>query len=118
MSHGNALLAQQGRLKIARLVVEDGWQVRRLAERLPCSPPTAAKWAGRHRQGHGLTNRSLRLHPSPGRIPDRVKWRIIGLRANHRWVRIALLTIRAFPVPRSGVCLAVTDDPGWIALTG
>lgn len=85
MSDANALLAPHGRLKIARLVVEEGWPTRRVAERFQCSPATVAKWAGRYRQGHGLTDCSSRPHYSPGRIPERVDRRIIGLRVNRRW---------------------------------
>lgn len=85
MSHANALLAPQGRLKIARLVVEDGWPIRRVAERFQCSPATVAKWVGRFREGHGFLDRSSRPHRSPGRIPERVERRIIGLRVNRRW---------------------------------
>lgn len=85
MSHANALLAPQGRVKIARLVVEEGWPIRRVAERFQCSPATVTKWAGRYREGHGLTDRSSRPHHSPGRIPARLERRIIGLRVNRRW---------------------------------
>ena len=76
MSHANALLAPQGRMKIARLVVDDGWPVRRVAERFQCSPATVSKWAGRYRQGESLTDRSSRPHHSPSRMSLRVERRI------------------------------------------
>lgn len=43
MTHANAPLTPTGRLRLARVVVEDGWSVRRAAERFQCSPATAAK---------------------------------------------------------------------------
>lgn len=85
MSHANALLAPQGRMKIARLVVDDGWPVRRVAERFQCSPATVSKWAGRYRQGESLTDRSSRPHHSPSRMSLRVERRIIALRFTRRW---------------------------------
>ncbi|MCA2240744.1 IS481 family transposase, partial [Mycobacterium avium] len=33
MSHRNAPLSETGRLRLARCVVEDGWSLRRAAER-------------------------------------------------------------------------------------
>ena len=50
MSHRNAPLTETGRLRLARCVVEDGWPVRRAAERFQVSHTTAARWAGRYRQ--------------------------------------------------------------------
>lgn len=42
MSHPNAFLAPKGRLQLARCVVDDGWPLRRAAERFQVSVPTAA----------------------------------------------------------------------------
>ena len=42
MSHPNAPLTEPGRLRLARCVVEDGWPLRRAAERFQVSPTTAA----------------------------------------------------------------------------
>jgi transposase len=50
--HRNAPLTQNGRLRLARCVVEEGWPLRRAAERFQVSPTTAQRWAGRYR-AHG-----------------------------------------------------------------
>jgi len=51
VSHANAALTPKARLKLARLVVEDGWPIARAAERYDVSWPTAKRWAERYRQG-------------------------------------------------------------------
>jgi hypothetical protein len=43
MPHRNAPLTETGRLRLARCVVEDGWPVRRAAERFQVSSTTAAR---------------------------------------------------------------------------
>src|SRR5919107_1201695 len=95
MSHPMAALSPVGRLRLARCVVEDGWPLRRAAERFRCSPTTAARWAGRYRQlgPGGMVDRSCRPHSSPGRTPTRVERRIIKVRVTRRWgpARIAYL---------------------------
>jgi hypothetical protein len=50
MSHPNAFLAPRGRLELARCVVEDGWPLRRAAERFQVSVSTAARWTRRYRE--------------------------------------------------------------------
>jgi transposase len=50
MPHRNAPLTETGRLRLARCVVDDGWPVRRAAERFQVSPTTAARWAARYRE--------------------------------------------------------------------
>ena len=85
MTHANAPLTPTGRLRLARVVVDDGWSVRRAAERFQCSPATAAKWARRYRAGEPLTDRSSRPRRSPGRCPRRTERRIIALRFTRRW---------------------------------
>jgi len=42
MTHANAPLTPEGRRRLARLVVEEGWPVRRVAERFQVSP--ASPW--------------------------------------------------------------------------
>ena len=44
MTHANAPLTPEGRRRLARLVVEDGWPVRRAAKRFQVSPATASPW--------------------------------------------------------------------------
>jgi len=48
MPHRNAPLTETGRLRLARCVVEDGWPVRRAAERFQVSHTTAARWTARY----------------------------------------------------------------------
>ncbi|MFC8538401.1 leucine zipper domain-containing protein, partial [Streptomyces sp. NPDC057249] len=67
MPHRNAPLTETGRLRLARCVVEDGWPLRRAAERFQVSPITAQRWAHRYRLlgEAGMTDRSSRPHHSP-----------------------------------------------------
>ena len=87
MSHANALLAPKGRLKLASAIVDQGWPIRRAAERFQCSPATAKKWADRYRAGGAaaMVDRSSRPHYSPRRTPTRTERRIINLRFTRRW---------------------------------
>ncbi|MFF2407703.1 IS481 family transposase [Streptomyces sp. NPDC058092] len=95
MPHRNAPLTETGRLRLARCVVEDGWTLRRAAERFQVSPTTAQRWAGRYRElgEAGMTDRSSRPHHSPRRTPTRTERRIIKVRVLRRWgpARIAYL---------------------------
>jgi transposase InsO family protein len=85
VTHVNAPLAPLGRLRLASLIVVDGWSVRRAAERFQCSPATASKWAARFRAGQSLEDRSSRPLTSPSRLPKRVEHRIVALRFTRRW---------------------------------
>lgn len=87
MSHANAQLTPGGRLRLAQLVVDKGWPLRRAAERWNCSVTTARRWADRYRsQGlAGMVDRSSRPATSPRRTPTRVERRVIGLRVSRRW---------------------------------
>jgi transposase InsO family protein len=87
MPHANALLTPKGRSKLASLVVDQQWPLRRAADRFQCSPATAKKWADRYRSGGtaAMTDRSSRPHHSPGRLPVRRERRIIKLRFTQRW---------------------------------
>jgi transposase InsO family protein len=95
VSHRNAPLSETGRLRLARCVVEDGWPLRRAAERFQVSVSTAARWAGRYRQHGvaGMSDRSSRPHHSPNRTPTRTERRIVKVRVIRRWgpARIAYL---------------------------
>ncbi|MFF9810026.1 helix-turn-helix domain-containing protein, partial [Streptomyces coeruleorubidus] len=64
MFHRNAPLTPTGRLRLARCVVEDGWPLRRAAERFQVSHTTAARWADRYRRhgAAGMHDRSSRPH--------------------------------------------------------
>src|SRR4051794_6498797 len=87
MPHANALLTPRGRLELARLVVDQGWPLRRAAERFQVAVTTAARWAARYREhgAAGMVDRSSRPHSSPRRTPTRRERRIIKLRVTRRW---------------------------------
>ncbi|MCJ7826956.1 MAG: IS481 family transposase, partial [Demequinaceae bacterium] len=85
MVHSNAPFTPEGRSRLARLIVHEGWSCRRAAERFQCSPATAAKWAARFRAGEALTDRSSRPWRSPQRCSRKVERRIIALRFTRQW---------------------------------
>jgi len=87
VSHRNAPLSELGRLRLARCVVDEGWSIRRAAERFQVSPTTAARWARRYRQlgQAGMSDRSSRPLRSPRRTPTRTERRIIKVRVLRRW---------------------------------
>jgi len=78
-------LTPTGRLRLAKAIVDEGWGVRRAAERFQCSPATASKWAHRYRAGLALTDRSSRPRRCPHRSPQRLERRIVALRFTRRW---------------------------------
>jgi transposase InsO family protein len=84
--HRNAPLTETGRLRLARCVVNDGWPLRRAAERFQVSPTTAARWAARYRHSGaaGMADRPSRPRSSPRRTPVRVERRIVKLRVAKR----------------------------------
>ena len=86
MVYGNAPLSETGRLRLARCVVDDGWPLRRAAERFQVSHTTAARWAGRYRQlgEKGMADRPSRPKSSPVRTARRTERRIVGLRVSKR----------------------------------
>jgi transposase InsO family protein len=87
MSHGDASLTPTGRLRLARCVVDDGWPLRRAAERFGVSVTPAQRWSGRYRvQGPaGMGDRSSRPLRCPGQLPARTEHRIMALRVARRW---------------------------------
>ena len=86
MSHRNAALTPVHRLRLARLVVDEGWPVARAAEWFHVSWPTAKRWSERYRQAGaaGMQDRSSRPHHSPTRTPQPVVRRIVHLRLKQR----------------------------------
>jgi transposase InsO family protein len=86
VSHANAALTPRHRLKLARLVVDQGWPIARAAERYDVSWPTAKRWAERYRRLGlaGMNDASSRPHHSPNRIPQPVVRKIVHLRWKHR----------------------------------
>ena len=85
MTHANAPFTPEGRARLARLIVDEGWPVRRAAERFQCSPATASRWSRRYRSGLPLTDLSSRPRTSPSRLSQRLERRIIALRFTRRW---------------------------------
>ncbi|HET9654916.1 MAG TPA: IS481 family transposase [Kineosporiaceae bacterium] len=87
MSHRNAPLSPTGRLRLARCIVDDGWPLRRAAERYQVSVTTAQRWAGRYREHgkDGMQDRSSRPRHCPRQLPVRTERRILGLRVSRRW---------------------------------
>lgn len=87
MPHANAPLTELGRLRLARCVVDEGWSLRRAAQRFQVSHNTAARWAARYRQ-HGpaaMVDRSSRPRRSPRRTPAPVERKVLHLRVKKRW---------------------------------
>ena len=86
MVHRNAPLSETGRLRLARCVVNEGWPLRRAAERFQVSHTTAARWAARYRQlgACGMADRTSRPCSSPARTPRRIERRIVKLRVTSR----------------------------------
>lgn len=85
MTHANAPLTPEGRRRLALLITQDGWSLRRAAERFQCSPATAKRWVDRYRSGLPLTDRSSRPRYCPNQLPRRTERRIIALRFTRRW---------------------------------
>lgn len=82
MSHANAELTPRARLRLARLVVEQGWAQSMAAKMFMVSPKTVRKWADRYRtEGTaGMVDRSSRPYHSPAKTPEAVKRKIVALR--------------------------------------
>src|SRR5690606_21768443 len=74
VTHANAPLTPEGRRRLAALVVEQGWTVRRAAERFQVSPATASEWARRYRYGEAMVGASWRGDvPRGGVVLDLVR---------------------------------------------
>ncbi len=86
MSHANAALTPRARLRLARLIVEQGWTHTAAAKMFMVSPRTAGKWADRYRgEGPaGMVDRSSRPRSMPTKTTPAVVRRIVGLRWRQR----------------------------------
>src|SRR6478735_822245 len=86
MSHVNAALTPKHRLRVARLIVEDGWPPSRAAEFFNVSWRTAAKWAQRYRDEGpaGMNERSSARHTQHAKTPAPVVRKIVHLRWKQR----------------------------------
>lgn len=67
MSHANAALTPRHRLKVARLVVDQGWRISEVAARFQVSWPTVKRWVDRYLAGESMQDRSSRPRRSPGK---------------------------------------------------
>lgn len=77
MSHPNAALTPRHRLKVAKLVVDDGHPISEVAARFQCSWPTVKRWVERYRAGQPMHDRSSRPHTSPNKTPQHVVKRVV-----------------------------------------
>jgi transposase InsO family protein len=70
--HGNAALTPNGRLRLARRVVEQGWSLSEAAEAAEVSERTARKWVRRYREEGevGLADRCSAPNSQPGATPE------------------------------------------------
>jgi transposase InsO family protein len=84
--HANAALTPKHRLRLARLVVDDGWSPSRAAEFFNVSWRTAAKWAQRYRDEGlaGMNDRSSARHTQARKTPQPVVRKIVHLRWKQR----------------------------------
>jgi transposase InsO family protein len=84
--HRNAPLTPEGRLRLCRLVDEDGWTVAGAAESMRISRQTAHKWWRRYQEAGiaGLEDRSSRPRRCPTKTPARMERRIVELRKRHQ----------------------------------
>ena len=86
MAHANAALTPRGRLKLARLIVEQHCPIAQAAIRFQVSWPTAKRWSDRYREygEAGMVDRCSRPHRMPRRIPQSVLRKIVHLRWTQR----------------------------------
>ena len=86
VSHANAALTPKHRLRIARLIVDDGWPVILAAHQFNVSWPTAKRWADRYEaMGEaGMADRSSRPHHSPNKTPQDLVRKVVHLRWKKR----------------------------------
>jgi transposase InsO family protein len=92
VSHVNAALAPVQRLRIARLIVDDGWPIAHAAIFFHVSWPTAKRWADRYvAMGRdGMADRSSRPHRSPNRTSQELVRKVVHLRWKKRLGPVAI----------------------------
>ena len=86
MSHPNATLTPRTRLRLARLIVEQGWTCTAAAKMFMVAARTARKWADRYRREGvaGMADRSSRPHHSPAKTSPVLVRQIVRQRWRHR----------------------------------
>ena len=94
MPHANATLTPKGRFALARCVVQDGWSLRRAAERFQVSPTCAGRWAARLRElaprpgpvaGDAGPDRTSRPGSSPNQLRRPLVRKVVHLRRTRGW---------------------------------
>lgn len=137
MTHAKAALTPRHRLRVAQLVVEQGWPISEAAARFQVSWPTVKRWADRYRTGQSMQDRSSRPHHSPNKVSAETTRRCIKLRLRLREGPVQLaccLGVNSFalcrpssfspcrPASRSGPVLEVRKivgaGMGWWVHTG
>ena len=86
MVHANAALTPRHRLRLARLIVDDGWPPARAAEFFNVSWRTADKWAQRYREEGpaGMNDRPSARHTQSTKTPQPLVRKIVHLRWKQR----------------------------------
>ena len=86
MAHANAALTPKHRLRLAGLVVDDGWPPAKAAEFFNVSWRTADKWAMRYREegATGMNDRSSARQTQHAKTPAPVVRKIVHLRWKQR----------------------------------
>ena len=85
--HPNAVLTPEGRRRMVRCVLDQGWSVEATAERFQVDAKTVRKWRDRFvdEGPAGLQDRSSRPRRSPNRTAASWRRQVIRLRRNRRW---------------------------------
>ncbi|WP_409484950.1 IS481 family transposase [Arsenicicoccus dermatophilus] len=84
MTHANAALTPRHRVKVARLVVDDGYSISEVAACSQVSWPTVKRWVDRYAAGESMLDRSSRPKTSPARTSRTVTKRCVSLRMRLR----------------------------------
>jgi len=86
VSHANAALTPRARLRLARLIVDEGWPLQVAAKMFMVSTVTARKWAARFRSEGpaGMSDRSSRPRSMPAKTPSPVVKKIVKARWRRR----------------------------------
>ena len=92
MSHANAALTPVQRLRIGRLIVDDGRPVAHAAVFFHVSWPTAKRWADRYAAmgRDGMADRSSRPHRSPAKTRPELVRKVVHLRWKKRLGPVAI----------------------------
>lgn len=120
MSHPNATLTARTRLRLARLIVEQGWTHAEAAKMFMVAAKTAAKWAQCYRAEGvaGMADRSSRPHRSPARTAGPVVRAIVRLRWRYRSCPVQIGGRLGLPAPPCTRCWCAAGSTAGPASTG